>query len=51
MWPKLMNILISSDLEKVGFHLAIYYIYRYCILDTYIDTCVVSVTKLIQLEY
>ena len=43
-----MNILISTDLKKLGFHISIYYIYRYqlYVLDAHIDTCVVSATKL-----
>ena len=39
-----MNILISTDLKKQDFHKRLYYICRYYILDTYIDTCVVSAT-------
>ena len=39
-----MIILISTDLDKQGFHISIYDIYRYYILDTYIDARVVSAT-------
>ena len=33
-----INILVSTDLEKQGFDISVYYIHRYYILDTYIDT-------------
>ena len=39
-----MNILTSTDLEKQAFHISVYYIYRYYILNTYMDKCVVSAT-------